>query len=415
MSLPSTLRSLLIAGACALGLLAPVPAPVAAQGLFSPVLYVNDAPITNYQIDQKRRFLEFIGAGGADPRARAIERLIEERLQEQELERLGGRLTPDQLDSAMAEFAGRAELTTEELLARMREAGIDTDTFVAFIRVGAMWRELIQQRYGSQVSVSDSRVDNALSVESIQPQTEVLISEIFLPAAQEFAADVQRLIPLVLAIGSEAEFANAARQVSIAPSAASGGRVDRWINVAAMPPEVAGVMAEGAIGTILGPIATPEAYAFFLLRARRETRGVTPDQVELVYARATLPGGMTDANRTLVARIDAATDSCVDFPGVVLRSFPSLPESAVEQVSERQNAVPRAILSELERLNPGQISATLVQDGSLLLLMLCNRQVTGEGVPSREEVRFAVLNETLERQSALVLQRLRAEAEIRYP
>ena len=40
-----------------------------------------------------------------------------------------------------------------------------------------------------------------------------------------FAADVQGIIPLVVAVRSERDFANAARQVSVAPTAAAGGRV----------------------------------------------------------------------------------------------------------------------------------------------------------------------------------------------
>ena len=198
--------------------LTPAVTPAAAQSLFAAALYVNDEPITNYQINQKRLFLEFIGAAGEDPRATAIERLIEDRLMQQEARRLGGRVTRDMVQAGLEEFAARAELTAEELLARTAEAGIDAETVQDFVRTGVLWRELVRQAYGGQVSVSEAQVDQARSVEGVRPTVEVLISELFLPTDPQFAQALERIIPQIQRIRTETEFANAARQVSAAPS-----------------------------------------------------------------------------------------------------------------------------------------------------------------------------------------------------
>ena len=47
--------------------------------------------------------------------------------------------------------------------------------------------------------------------------------------------------------------------------------------------------------------------------------------------------------------------------------------------------------------------------------MLCRRTITGEGVPTRDGVRLALMNRALEGFGMVYLQRLRAEADIRYP
>lgn len=399
-----------------LSALAVLSAPQArAQSMFAAALYVNDEPITNYEITQKMRFLEFLGVAGDNPRQRAIDRLIEDRLQTQEVRRVGGRITPDQMDAGMAEFAARANQSVDEMLAQMQSRGIDRATVVDFVRAGMMWRELIRLLYGSQVTVTDAQIDQALSVAGLQPVTEVLISEIFLPTDPQFAEQVQRLIPLIRRITSETEFANAARQVSAAPSGAAGGRVDRWINIAAMPPEVAGAMGSAGVGTVVGPIEVPGAIAFFQLRARREARSIAPDAIELDYRRVALPGGRSDANLAVVAQLRDGIDQCSDFPGSVLRAVPSLPDDAVEVLAQRVGTVPASIRAELERMNPGQISANLVENGALVVLMLCNRRVAEDIAPSRADVRMSLINRALEGQSAIYLQRLRAEAEIRYP
>ena len=398
------------------GLAVLVMAPAAqAQSPFSAAVYVNDDAITNYEITQKRRFLEFIGAAGSDPRALALERVIEDRLQLQEAERLGGRLTPDQITDGMTEFATRVQLSADEMLAQMRQAGIDRETFVSFIRAGVLWRELVQATYGAQVNVTETQIDQALSVEGVQPSTEVLISEIFLPTDPQFAAAVERMVPQVQRIGSETEFANAARQVSVAPTASSGGRIDRWIDVGAMPEPVGAAMREAPIGRVVGPLEVPGALAFFQLRARREARSVPMSSVEITYYRAGLPGGRSESNMALVQRMRGQIDQCSDFPGTVLRDLPELPESAVAEVSRIQTQIDAATRGELERLNPGQISANLVQDGDLQVLMLCRRAITGEGVPTRDAARVALMNRALEGFGMVYLQRLRAEADIRYP
>jgi len=405
-------RSLTVACLVMIGLGAPI---ATAQSPFSAALYVNDIAISNYDVTQKMRFLEFIGASGANPRDRAIERLIEDQLQLQEVQRLGGRMTPDQLDAGLAEFAARAELTADEMLARMAEAGIDRETFVSFIRSGVMWRELIQVRYGPQVDISDSQIDQALSVESVQPVTEVLMSEIFLPSEEQFAEAVQRIIPQIQRISSETEFSNAARQVSAAPTAAAGGRIDRWVDVAALPPAVSSAMETAGIGVVVGPIEVPGAYAFFQLRARRNSRSVPASAVALTYYRVGLPGGRSERNTALVDQVRARVDLCADFPATVLQAMPELPDAAVVEITGTQAQIDAATRSELERMNAGQVTANLVQNNELVVLMLCRRTVAGESVPSRDDVRFALMNRALEGHGMILLQQLRAEAEIRYP
>lgn len=408
-------RSARVAALALVALVPVMPAvtPAAAQSLFAAALYVNDEPITNYQINQKRLFLEFIGAAGEDPRATAIERLIEDRLMQQEARRLGGRVTRDMVQAGLEEFAARAELTAEELLARTAEAGIDAETVQDFVRTGVLWRELVRQAYGGQVSVSEAQVDQARSVEGVRPTVEVLISELFLPTDPQFAQALERIIPQIQRIRTETEFANAARQVSAAPSAAQGGRVDRWIDVAGVPAPLGPALAQSPVGSLIGPLEQPGSLAFFMLRGRRDSRTVPPEAIELDYRRVALPGGRSEANLARVAQLRDLSDSCADFPGHALRLAPELPADAVATRVSRLPQVPAAERSELERMNPGQISANMVEGGALVVLMLCARSAVAEGAPAREEVRLGLFNRALEGQSTLYLQRLRAEAEIR--
>jgi peptidyl-prolyl cis-trans isomerase SurA len=410
------LRRAVAGAAAALALaLAPLlaPAPAAAQGMFAAALYVNDSAITNYEIDQRRRFLEFIGAGGNNPRERAIDRLIEDRLQMQEARRLGLRLTPDQLTTAMREFAARADITADEMIARMARDGIDRETFVEFIRAGALWRELVQGLYGSQVRVTEAQIEQAMSIPNVRPQTEILISEIFLPSDPEFAEAVRQVTPQILAIRSVEEFGTAARQISAAPSREQGGRVPNWIGLAGIPEPLQSEFANAREGRVIGPIEVPGALGFFMLRARRDTRDVPAGMTELEYRRAALPGGRSPQNEARAATIARDSATCADFGAVVGRVAPELPPEAVSTVTGMVTETPSGVATELSRLNPGQVTANLVEGGALVVMQLCARRLVPEPRPSREAVRQLLINRALEARAEVYLGTLRAEAEIR--
>lgn len=403
------LAAVLALGLAGLG----APLPVAAQSPFAAALYVNDDAITNYEISQYARFLDFLGVGGNDPRAEARERLIEDRLRLQEARRLGLRINSDEIAEGMAEFASRAELTGPEMVQQLGEAGIERATFENFIRAGVLWRDLVNQRHGGDVRVTDAQIDDAFSVASVRPITEVLMSEIFLPSDPEFAEPVAELIPQILAITSMDEFGNAARQVSAAPTAPQGGRIDRWIELQSLPEPVAIPASTAAIGTIIGPIEVPGAYAIFMVRGRRDTRDVPAGDIEVEYRRVGLPGGRSEANLQRAAQIRAQTDSCADLGRVVGLVAPEVPEGGVVTQTLPQNELPTGIATELARLNPGQITTNLSESGELVVLMLCHRNVVPEPRPSRGDIEMSLYNRGLEGISEIYLQTLRAEAEIR--
>lgn len=389
------------------------PTPASAQSPFAAAVYVNEQAITNYEINQYAQFLDFLGVGGQNPREEARERLIEDRLRIQEARRLGVRVTPEDIASGMSEFAARAELTREELIARLAEIGVEAGTFEEFIRAGVVWRELVNARYSAGVRVTSSQVDTAQSVAAVRPVTEVLLSEIFLPSDPEFAEAVNELIPQVLAIDSMEEFSNAARQISAAPSAPDGGRIDRWIELNALPEPIAMPASTVSVGTIIGPVEVPGAYAIFQLRGRRDTRDVPAGDVEIEYRSLNLPGGRSESNLQRLSEIRALADSCADLGRVVGRVAPELPESAVRTTTLRQTELPTGVATELSRLNPGQFSSNMVENGELVVLMLCHRIVVPDPRPRRSEIEMSLYNRALEGISEVYMQTLLAEAEIR--
>ena len=141
------LRALAFALALPLGLAAPLAAD--AQSPFSAAARVNDAIVTNFEIDQRALFLQVIRTPG-ELRSVALESLVNERLQLAEARRLGVVASDQEIAEGIAEFAARAELSAEEFLDAIGEEGVAPETFRDFVANSISWRNVVQVRFGAR-------------------------------------------------------------------------------------------------------------------------------------------------------------------------------------------------------------------------------------------------------------------------
>lgn len=348
------------------------PLPTLAQSnAFSPVIRVNDSSVTGYELEQRIRFLELLRFPGDIP-AEAEKGLIEDRLRLQVAKKGGVRIGKAQLEAGMTEFAGRANLTTEQFLAAIAQGGVDPQTFRDFVEAGLAWREVVRGKFGSSVTVSDAEIDRALSADSNRGAgPRVLMSEIFLRAR---AGEVGRSRLLALKIKeqvhSEASFAEAAKLYSTAMSRTNGGKVD-WIPVANLPPQVRAAVSQLGQGQVSDPVPLPGAVGLFMLRGMQEGADkVQPGAVAIDYAQLLIPNGPDAAAEA--QRIRGEVDTCDDL----YRVAGGLPADQLIRRQEKRGQVPADILRELDALDPNDVSTNLRRGNALVVLMLCSRTAT---------------------------------------
>ena len=160
---PSLLGWVLTAG-LALGTAAPLQAQSA--GDFAPAITVNGLAISGYEIAQRARFMELLGAG-QNARKMAEEALIDDRLQSWKARSLGVSVSSEAVSRGMAEFASRANLSPEDFLKVLAEAGVEAQTYRDFVTSGVTWREVIKATYGGgRIRISDAEIDRALAHEA---------------------------------------------------------------------------------------------------------------------------------------------------------------------------------------------------------------------------------------------------------
>ncbi|MEO0378913.1 MAG: peptidylprolyl isomerase [Pseudomonadota bacterium] len=381
-----------------------------AQNLFAPVAQVDEAVITEFEVQQRVRFLQLLGAQGGT-RPEAIEELIRDRLRTAATQQLGITLTPDQLDGGLAEFAARVDLTTDAFIAELERSGVSGESFRDFVAPQLIWRDYIRARFGSRVQISDREIDRAVAGATTNSGIEVLLSEIIIPAPPPRAAQVLAQAEQIAQSTSEAQFSSFARRFSATATRGAGGRLP-WTPLSELPPVLRPLLLALGPGEVTSPLSIPNAVALFQLRDIRETSAPTRAFSAIEYAAYYIAGGRSPDAVARARSIAAQIDRCDDLYGIAKGE----PEANLERGSLPPEEIPTDIAIELSKLDPGESSFALTRsDGqTLILLTLCGRtpQLSDDQEIDRDAIANQLRSQRLNAFSENLLEQLAAEATI---
>ncbi|MCB2109964.1 MAG: peptidylprolyl isomerase [Defluviimonas sp.] len=349
-------------------------APATAQtGRFAPAITVNDEVVTRYELEQRKRFLTVLRIPG-DIEQMAETGLIEDRLRLQAAKAMGLTLTDEQLTAGMAEFAGRANLETEQFLTAIGQAGVEPETFRDFVRAGLLWRDVVRTRFAPKISISEAEIDRALSVPAQRGAgPRVLLSEILIPFGPANAPEARRTAEeLSRSLRSEAAFAAAARQYSAAASRDQGGQIG-WIPLTNLPPQARSAVAALANGQVSEPVPLGKAIGLFRLRGIQQGGEINPRDISVDYAQYLIPGGQ--AATAEAERVRGEVDTCDDLYRIARKQ----PADRLIRETRPQGALPADIARAIAPLDDNE-STTLNRGGTLVFVMLCKRSATAGSI-----------------------------------
>lgn len=385
--------------------------PTFAVAQFAPVIVINDAVVSEFEIDQREAMLRVFRTPG-DLQQVARDQLIEDRLKLEALNAAGLRITPEGLRGAMGEFSARENMDVDQFIAVLGQAGVAEETFRDFVRVNVSWREYIRSRFGDRAQVSEAEIDQALRQSSGSAGIEVLLNEIIIaappPRAASALATAQRIAQLTSTSAFEAE----ARRVSALPSRTRGGRLD-WLPITNYPAGLRGLLLDLAPGQVTAPIPITDGVALFQMRGLREVNQVAPEPAAIEYAAFYIAGGLTDRALREAQSIDNRVDTCDDLYGVAQ----GLPEDRLQRDVLPPADIPTDVAMILATLDTGETNYSLTRANgeTLVFLMMCGRTpVLGEGV-DRETVRNQLRSQRLANYADALLADLRAAATISFP
>ncbi len=252
----------------------------AAQEVSIKVL-VNDDPISDYDIDQRERFLAITTQQQPSPelKKQATDLLIDERLQMQQARKLG--VTPDDDDMMriLEDMAKKNNLSVDGLSAALGKAGVTIKTLKDRIRAQLAWQGVVRAKFRHDVQVGDVEVDKALSEAGASAGAEGAVA----PSLQlrqvsfEFPAGAdQRTIASRLAAAEalRARFDNCAN-VSDLAKGVTGASVkllaDQQPASLAQPARL--LVMSAKVGQMTPPTLTQSAVEVYAVCGKRSVRG----------------------------------------------------------------------------------------------------------------------------------------------
>ena len=391
-------------GLAALVLIGSLQSVAQAQGLFDPVISVNRAAITAYELEQRERFLEILQrSSGMAQRAR--DTLIEDRLKMAAADRAGIKLGGAELLSAMDDFAANANLELEQLLETLAQSGVDEQTYRDFIMVGVTWRELIRARFAARSAPSEAEIDRALASAGAQGGIKVLLTEIVLPAGStEELNNARQTAERLGRISSTADFSEQARRLSVAQSRVNGGHLE-WANLSDLPDGLRPIISGLRPGQITTPLEVPNAIVLFQLRDVAETTAQSPEISAIEYAHLK---GPADAVRAATQM----ADTCDDFYGAA-KDDPSLTLTIRSESPDQKSQALSLRLMGLDKNEFDDMPAAAAGDHAEIV-MLCARVYAALEDVSRGQVADNLRSARISSLADGFLAELRASADIVY-
>ncbi|WIY24964.1 peptidylprolyl isomerase [Parasedimentitalea psychrophila] len=386
-----------------------VPQSTSAQGLFSPAVTVNESVITKYELEQRTQFMRLLGTPG-DPNKRALEDLINDRLQKEATAQAGITLSEDAITLGMTEFAGRANLTLEEFLKALGENDVAPETLRDYTIAGLSWRDYVGSRFLSLARPSEGEIDRAMG-RADTGGVQVLLSEVIIPINEQNVGQVKELAEQISQLDSFSAFSSAATQYSAADSRNNQGHLP-WVSLTKLPPQLQEVVLALNAGEITSPLQVQGAIALFQMRDVREVAGAAPRFAAIEYASYLIAGGHSPQAQATAQQLAAQIDTCDDLYGIAKDQDPAVLE--IQSLAPAE--IPLDVALELAKLDSGETSAVLTRNNgqTLVLLMMCGRTAdlgTDED-DGRQGVANALTQQRLEAYAASFIEQLRADAEI---
>ena len=334
--------------------------------------------------------------------------MIEERLRKQAMREAGIEAAPEDVQVGIDEFAARGQLSTEQFLQLLADAGVYPETVRDFVADQLSWRDYVSARFLSQARPSEDEINRAMG-QAGSGGLQVLMSEIIIPVTPQTLAQAELLAEEISLLEGYDAFSSAATQYSAAGTRNDGGRLE-WLNLTDLPPALQPVILGLSNGDITQPLSLPNAIALFQLRGIRETSSSTPRYSKIDYAIYNMAGGRSAETLARAAKLREEVDTCDDLYGIAKGQ----PAEVLQRFDSSPSEIPRDVALELSKLDLNEVSTTLTGNNgqTLKFLMLCTRTLDRGEDTSRVDVANALTQQRLQAFADSLIEQLRADATI---
>lgn len=381
------------------------------------VATVNDQIITGF--DLRQRMLTVIAMSQVQPteenipaiQQQALQALIEERLQAQEIAKYETLIvTDEEVDQEITGMAQDAGVTPDQYMGFLAQGGIRPEQMRQQLRTEIGWRQLVGGRFNTRARVSRAQVEQALrQLSEAASRPQYLIGEIYIEASRVGGqqAAINGAEQLVAQMVQGAPFQAVARQFSAAPSAARGGDAG-WIVQGTVQPALQTALDTLQVGQLSRPIAVEGGVYIIYMRDKRS--GAATSLVTLRQAMIELPETAGEAEVAAATARLTALQPQLTCDNLLQRTSSEagllgsdLGEADVANLAPQFQQVARSA-------EVGTVSSPVRTPLGLHLVAVCGRRVGGAEIPSYREVEGRLQNQNLAMLARRYIRDLRADA-----
>ena len=375
---------------------------------------VNDQPITTLDVRDRMRLI--ISSAGVQPteemlariQDQAIRGLVDETLQLQQAAEFDLEVEEAEVDDAIADIATRSGATVQEVEDDLAASGIDINTLRQQVKAEIAWQILVSGRYRSRIRISDQQIETALDryIQSAS-QPQYRLGEIFVEITPQ--GGEERAVGIIQTIYDQlrqgAPFQAVAQQFSDAASASAGGDTG-YLPLSGINAQVAEAVTQMEPGQISNPIRVPGGFQIVALIDRRDGQVIE----QLTLSQITIPSSrVTDENRAALGRAAARINSCEGLD----EAMSDVEGAFVTNLGDvGANALVPTIRDALGGLEPVAATPVLDTAAGAQIFVLCDKALTGPGVPSADQIENQLINQQLSLLSRRWLRDLRRDATI---
>lgn len=211
-------------------------------------------------------------------RKQILERLIVDNLQLQLAAQRGIKVNDSQLDITIQRIAEQNKMNLKEFQAALANDGIPFNQFREDMRNEITISRLKDSEVDRRVSVSDGEVDNYLTTQENNKNTqqqEYEISQILIRTPEESTPEdlelaKRKIEDVMKMLDSGESFEQASATFSDAPNALEGGSMG-WRNSGQIPPDFLALLQSMEVGQVSKPLRSPNGFHIIKVTNKRNT------------------------------------------------------------------------------------------------------------------------------------------------
>lgn len=360
--------------------------------------------ITTFDLEE--RMALSISSSGLEGREEVIQELlpqvikllIDEKLQEQEAEKLNISVSEEEVIESFNKLEQRNNLPFGELAVVLKKQGTTAEALKKQLRAQLLWQKIVMRKIRPKVKVTDQDVKESIDyISSQKGNTEVDLQEIVLPV--DSPEDEDEVIKLASKLLQElrggADFSAIAKEFSRSFSAVDGGSIG-WTKLEQLSRKLVANIRNLEPGNISNSIKVGDRYYIVKLKDRRYVAPLDGyNDVEISMRQALIPFENEEVFKPILERVNKEREkvkSCDEF-----EYFASASGSSVSSdlVTSTIGALNKKVRSVVEDLDIGVVSPAVKSDGGIHVFIVCDKEKS-ENILNKDKIKDELFRQRMD-------------------